>query len=153
VRKARTQPRWFAVWLPVCMCAALFGITTAAQEPLRPPSEHPLDLTRYALRLVYENSFSRPQKIAREEDFIEPAPGGAWRRKGRPASDAEWIAEGWGGCAVRDGRLWVAPSELGANGAPMPVEPGRRSHMVAWNRRIFPGDFLFELEMYRDDVP
>ena len=74
-------------------------------------------------------------------------PSGAWRRKGKPAPDAEWIAEGWGGCAIRAGKLWVAPAEFDEHGRPRAVEPGRRSHMVVWNRRIFPGDFLMEWEM------
>jgi len=106
----------------------------------------PLDLSKYDLRLFYENDFSRPQKIAREEDLIEQA-GNVWRRKARPAADAEWIAEGWGGAEVRDGRLLVAPSPFDASGTPRPVEPERRSHMVVWNRSIFPSDFLLEYEM------
>ena len=74
-------------------------------------------------------------------------PNGKWSRKGKPALDAEWIAEGWGGCAVRDGKLRVAPSEFDVHGLPKPVEPGLRSHMVVWNRQVFPGDFLLELDM------
>jgi hypothetical protein len=106
----------------------------------------PVDLSGYDLRVIYENDFGRPQKIAREEDLIERA-GAAWNRKARPAPDAEWIAEGWGGAEVRDGRLIVAPSPFDVSGRPLPVGPGRRSHMVVWNRRIFPADFLLELEM------
>jgi len=141
------QPRRFRVLLPVWVGAALFSVTATRQNTLRPASDHPLDLSGYEVRLVYENSFSQPQKIAREEDFIQRTPSGEWRRRGQPAPDAEWIAEGWGGCAIRDGKLWVAPSEFNANGGPRPIEPSRRSHMVVWNRRIFPGDFLLELEM------
>lgn len=105
-----------------------------------------LDLSGYDQRPFYENDFSRPQKIAREESLIEQA-GAVWRRKAIPAPDAEWIAEGWGGAEVRDGRLLVAPSPFDAAGKPQPVEPGRRSHMVIWNRHIFPADFLLEFEM------
>ena len=106
----------------------------------------PLDLSQYKLDLVYESDFSRPQKIAREEDFIERSPSGEWRRTGRPPADAEWIAEGWGGCMIRDGKLWVTPSEFDVAGQPKPVEPARRSHMVVWNRRVFPADFLLEFD-------
>jgi len=127
--------------------ALLSSLSSIGQEALRPASDRPLDLSLYELRLVYGNDFSRPQKIVREEDFIERLPDGGWRRKGRPAADAEWIAEGWGGCAIHDGQLRVAPSEFDANGLPKPVEPGLRSHMVVWNNRIFPGDFLFALDM------
>jgi len=139
-RRCRALP---AVWI----LAVLSSVTAAGQTALRPASDHPLDLNGYQLRLVYENDFSRPQKVAREADFIERLPGGEWRRKGRPSPDSEWIAEGWGGCAIRDGRLWVAASPFDASGKPEPVEPGLRSHMVVWNRQVFPADFLLELEM------
>ncbi|HEY8460911.1 MAG TPA: DUF1961 family protein [Blastocatellia bacterium] len=105
-----------------------------------------LDLSGYDLRPFYENDFSRPQKIVREEDLIEQA-GDVWRRKARPPRDAEWIAEGRGGAEVRDGRLLAAPSPFDASGKPQPVEAGQRSHMVVWNHRIFPEDFLLEFEM------
>ena len=147
MRHRGTPPRFFSVLLPALFCIALFGIAGARQEPLRPASEKPLDLTRYRLRRVYENRFDQPQKIAFEEDFIEPSTDGAWRRKGKPAADAEWIAEGWGGVVIRAGKLWVAPARFDEQGRPETVEPGRRSHMVVWNRRIFPGDFLLDLEM------
>jgi hypothetical protein len=141
------QHRRFRALLAVLAGALPCGVAATGQIDLRPASDRPLDLAGYRLRLVYENSFSRPQKIAREEDLIERLPGGEWRRKGQPAPDAEWIAEGWGDCAIRDGKLWVAPSELDANGKPKPVEPSQRSHMVVWNRRIFPDAFLLELQM------
>jgi hypothetical protein len=107
----------------------------------------PLDLSRYDLKRVYENRFDRPQKIAREEDLIRPLRGGGWRRERRPPDDAEWIAEGWGGAAVRDGYLIVAPSELNSAGQPTDVPEDRRSHMVVWNRTVFPKDFLLDFEM------
>jgi len=105
-----------------------------------------LNLSTYDLRPFYENGFSKSQKITREEDLIELA-GSVWRRKARPANDAEWIAEGWGGAEVRDGKLFVSASTLDASGRSRPVESERRSHMVVWNRRIFPSDFLLEIEM------
>jgi hypothetical protein len=105
-----------------------------------------LDLSPYKLSLLYENDFRRPQKIVREEDLIERSPDGQWRRTKRPAVDAEWIAEGWGGCAIRDGTLWVAPSEFDAAGRPTPVDASRRSHMVVWNQRVFPADLLLEFD-------
>jgi len=147
VHDHETLPRCFPVLLPALLGVALFGITVAGQEVLRPASAQPLDLAPYKLRRVYENRFSRAQKIVREEDCIERLPDGAWRRKGKPAPDAEWIAEGWGGCAIRAGKLWVAPARFDEHGRPGTVEPGSRSHLVVWNRRVFPGDFLLDLEM------
>lgn len=107
----------------------------------------PLDLSKYALRPVYSNDFSQPQRIAREEDFIERSADGTWRRKGKPDANAEWIAEGWGGVEIRHGKLRVAPSPFDAKGQPTAVAPPQRSHMVIWNQRIFPADFLLEFEM------
>ena len=95
---------------------------------------------------IYKNDFSRAQGIAREEDFISRSDDGLWHRKGRPDPEAEWIAEGWGGVEIRDGRLRVAPSPFDATGLPKPVEPGQRSHMVVWNRQVFPADFLLEFQ-------
>ena len=105
-----------------------------------------LDLSGYDLRSVYENDFSKSQKITREEDLIEQSDG-VWRRKSKPPNDAEWIAEGWGGAEVRNGKLFVAPSPFDPSGRPLPVDAARRSHMVIWNQRIFPPDFLLEIEM------
>jgi hypothetical protein len=121
------------------------SLTTALHQGGAPTG--PLDLSRYDLKRVYENRFDRPQKIAREEDLIAPLQVGGWRRERRPPDDAEWIAEGWGGAAVRDGHLVVAPSELNSAGRPTDVPEERRSHMVVWNRTVFPKDFLLEFEM------
>jgi hypothetical protein len=136
--------RPFAVLLFIVLCVA--GAASPATTQTEAPADAPLDLSGYDLRPFYENDFSRPQKIAREEDLIEHA-GAAWKRKAGPSPDAEWIAEGWGGAVVRDGRLLVAPSPFDSSGRPQPVEPGLRSHMVVWNQRIFPADFLLEFEM------
>jgi uncharacterized protein DUF1961 len=140
----RRAVRPFDILLFVALCftgAARTGTTQTAVD-----ATAQLDLSGYELRPFYENDFGRPQKIVREEDLIEQA-GAVWRRKASPTPDAEWIAEGWGGAEVRDGRLIVAPSPFDASGRPRTVEPDRRSHMVVWNRRIFPADFLLEFEM------
>ena len=147
MRQPGTISPWFSMLIPFCLGAALFGITEGRQETIRPASIQPIDLARYELRRIYEIRFGRPEKISREEDFIERLTDGSWRRIGKPAADAEWIAEGWGGCVIRDGMLRVAPAGFDENGRPRKVESGRRSHMVVWNRRIFPADFLMELEM------
>jgi hypothetical protein len=140
----RRVMRPLAVLLFVALCVTSEARTATTQTAARAAAS--LDLSGYDLRPFYENDFSRTQKIAREEDLIEQV-GVVWRRKASPTPDAEWIAEGWGGAEVRDGRLLVAPSPFDAAGRPRPVEPGRRSHMVIWNRRVFPADFLLEFEM------
>jgi len=135
-------------FLLIVISTVTIGATAAVPAlDLQPLHDHPLDLSKCELRLVYENDFREAQKIAREEDFIEQLPRGEWRRTGRPPQDAEWIAEGWGGCMIRDGKLWVAPSEFAVTGQPKPVDVGKRSHMVVWNRRVFPPDFLLAFDV------
>src|SRR5215475_12943381 len=140
----RRAMRPLVVLLFVALCVG--GAARTAMTQTAAGAAAPLDLSRYDLRPFYENDFSRPQKIAREEDLIEQF-GAVWRRKSNPPPDAEWIAEGWGGVEVRDGRLLVSPSPFDASGRPIPVESARRSHMVIWNCRIFPADFLLEFEV------
>ena len=144
VTAGRRAMRPLAVLLFVFLCFTSAARTATTQTAAGVAA--PLDLSGYDMRPFYENDFSRPQMIAREEDLIEQV-GAMWRRKASPAPDAEWIAEGWGGAEVRDGRLLVAPSPFDSAGRPRPVEPGRRSHMVIWNHRVFPSDFLLEFEM------
>jgi hypothetical protein len=106
-----------------------------------------LDLSKYDLRPVYSANFSSPQKVSREEDFIKKSSDGAWRRIGKPDPEAEWIAEGWGGAEVSDGKLRVAPYPFDNQGHLKASAAANRSHMVVWNRRIFPSNFLLEYEM------
>jgi hypothetical protein len=137
------------ILLAVYLSAAIRLITIAESRvtigQASPP--HPIDLSNYQLRLVYSNDFSKPQKIVREEDLAKQSAGGDWQRRAMPPRDADWIAEGWGGAEVRDGKLRVAPSPFDRAGQPITVEPGKRSHMVVWTRREFPADFLLEFEM------
>ena len=144
VTAGRRAMRPLVVLLFVFLCFTSAARTATTQTAAGVAA--PLDLSGYDMRPFYENDFSRPQKIAREEDLIEQV-GTVWRRKASPAPDAEWIAEGWGGAEVRDGRLLVAPSPFDSAGRPRPVEPGRSSHMVIWNHHVFPSDFLLEFEM------
>jgi hypothetical protein len=131
--------------------------TTAPAAATGPPNPVPaapaqsLDLSPYNLTPVYSNDFSQPQKIAREEDFIRKMPDGTWKRTALPPPDAEWIAEGWGGVEIRGGQLRVAPSPFDTQGQPTPVPAAQRSHMVVWNRHIFPADFLAEFDMNPGD--
>src|SRR5262245_6171725 len=127
-------------------------VTTAsasaqAMKPAGSDAADSLNLSKYTLRLVYANNFSRPQRVAREEDFIRKSAAGAWQRTGKPNPKAEWIAEGWGGVEVRDGKLRVAPYPFDNQGHLKSNDAAQRSHMVVWNRHIFPANFLLEFEM------
>jgi len=114
---------------------------------IQPVQDKPLELSAYDLTLVYANDFGKRQKIAREEELIKETGDDTYEREKSPPGDAEWIAEGWGGAQIRDGRLHVAPSEFGDAGNPKPVTDGDRSHMVVWNRNVFPADFLLEFQV------
>jgi hypothetical protein len=91
-----------------------------------------------AQKLIYEAKFDSHAKVAREDDFIEPDGAGGWRRTGRPAADAEWIAEGHGAVQFANGRMRVVPVSEAS-----PI----RSHMVVWNKTVFPADFRLEFDM------
>lgn len=133
----------------VLACLWLAIISVTAQEEVKvvtsPVSEAPIDLSKYKLKPIYSNDFNKPQKIVFEEDLIERTADGNWRRKLKPDSKAVWIAEGMGGTDIRAGKLRVSPLPFDGKGQPMTEKP--RSHMVVWNNRIFPADFLLEYDM------
>ena len=130
----------FATVIPSCV--------VAQNPPAKPtPATSSLDLSGYELRAIYSNDFSTQQKIAREEDFITKGSDGAWRRVGKPDPGAEWIAEGWGGSEIRNGGLRVAAVPFDSKGTLNSNDKTNRSHMVVWNRKIFPSNILFEFEM------
>jgi Domain of unknown function (DUF1961) len=122
-----------------------FTASLAACLPVLALAQPALDLSKYSLHAVYRNDFAKPQRIAREDDFIERLADGTWRRTAKPPEDAEWIAEGRGGVEIRGGKLRVAPAPFDPAGRP--IRTAQRSHMVVWNRHIFPEDFLLEFDM------
>lgn len=110
-----------------------------------PVSDKPIDLSLYKLTEVYTNNFQKAQKIAFEKDFIKQNPDGTWQRTGKPDASAEWIAEGRGGVEVRNGNLRASSLPFDTAGNPITGSP--RSHLVIWNKNIFPADFLLEYDM------
>lgn len=125
-------------------------------DSMQPVQERSIKIDKSRLKLICEDDFSKPVKIARGEDLIKaPGDGPAstvnsrdaardFKRIARPPKDAEWIAEGWGDARIIDGRLHVAPSKMDDKGVPAKVDDDHRSHMVIWNRRAFPADILVE---------
>ncbi|MCP4044389.1 MAG: DUF1961 family protein [Gammaproteobacteria bacterium] len=99
----------------------------------------PLNLDVVQLELVYENDFSGNDTIDFETSFIEDG-----KRTRRPYPDAEWIAEGYGGADVCNGRLWVAPVKFQSCGKREESPVREPSHMVLWNKNYFPADMMFE---------
>ncbi len=114
------------------------GFAAQAQEPVQQVGV-PLDTTSLELELVYENDFSADDKIDFETSFVTDD-----KRTRLPDPQAEWIAEGWGGADVCDGKLWVAPSAFEACGERAGNPDQEPSHMVVWNKTRFPADVIFE---------
>jgi hypothetical protein len=132
--------------MPVIVLSAVIqALAQDSKVVSSPASNSPIDLSNYKLHSVYKNDFSKPQKIVFEEALIEQTADGHWRRKSKPPAKAVWIAEGAGGAEIRDGGLRVAPLPFDASGQTLTDKP--RSHMVVWNNRIFPDDFLLEYDM------
>ena len=104
-----------------------------------------IDLSKYKIRSVYSNDFGKSQKIAFERDLIVQDSAGVVKRTGKPSSKAEWIVEGYGGVDIRDGKLRASPLRFDAKGDQIPSKD--RSHLVIWNKHIFPPDLLIEFDM------
>ncbi len=99
----------------------------------------PLNLDTVDLELIYGNAFSGDDRIDFETSFVTDD-----KRTRLPDPQAEWIAEGWGGADVCDGKLWVAPSAFEACGERAGNPDREPSHMVVWNKNRFPADLMFE---------
>ena len=124
-------------------CEAKEG-TTAPDKPFRPgfPEcqdliDHPLDLSGHKLKLVYENTFDRAEKMVTERELCDPE---FRRRLRKPADEVVWVVEGNGTATIRNGRMYVTPFSSDA-------KKKGRSHMVVWNNRVFPEDVLIEFSM------
>src|SRR5262249_42536779 len=110
-----------------------------------------IDLSAYKLKKVYDNDFQKKQTIAFEKDFIKQEADGRWVRTGKPDPKAEWIAEGRGGVDVAGGKLRASPVPFDDQGNQ--VAGAARSHLVIWNKNIFPEDFLLEYDMSPNSSP
>ena len=116
-----------------------------------PVINQPIDVSKYKLKKIYDNNFSKNQKIAFEKDFIKHNADGTWTRTGKPDKNAEWIAEGAGGVDVKSGKLRASPVPFDKDGNQ--ITDAKRSHLVIWNKHIFPENFLLEFEMNPNDSP
>jgi len=99
----------------------------------------PLNLANAEFELIYSNDFTGDDRIDFETAFVANG-----KRTRLPDPAAEWIAEGWGGAEVCDGRLWVAPAAFKACGERGELPDQGPSHMVVWNKNRFPADMMFE---------
>jgi len=140
--RAPTNKHWKHLWAAFLFAttAASAGFSQAMQEP-----SPALDLSKYKLSLIYSNTFSEPQKIVYERSLIKQNAKSEKLRAKKPGKNAEWIVEGMGGVKIENGNLIASPLPFDASGKPISTEP--RSHLVIWNQKIFPADFLAEFEM------
>lgn len=100
------------------------GSVEGADLPDTSDSTRGLDLARRRLTLVYETDFTEPPRFVREAELFADG-----KRVRRP-DGADWVLEGeTAGARVEQGRL-----HLQNNGG----------HLVLWNTREFPSDFLLE---------
>ena len=116
----------------------VFGCPAQAQDRAQHVGA-PLDLGAVELELMYGNAFSGDDRIDFETSFVTDD-----KRTRLPDPQAEWIAEGWGGADVCDGKLWVAPVALDTCGERERSPASEPSHMVVWNKNRFPADMMFE---------
>lgn len=110
----------------------------ATLQPLR---EEPISMVRYDRKLLYHNTFSAPEVMDRENDFTGRDAQGKEFRLRRPFEDAVWITEGNGDVAISGGKLRVTSGKYTVTGD---ISYTTRSHMVVWNHKIFPENFLLE---------
>lgn len=127
------------------MAAAMAVVAQESAVKTQPVVESPIDVSGYRLKKIYANDFSKNQKIAFEKDLIKKNDDGTWVRTAKPSKDAEWIVEGLGGVEIRNGALRASPVPFDQNGKP--IANATRSHLVIWNKRVLPADFLLEYDM------
>jgi len=106
----------------------------------------PLNLKTNKLNLLYANDFSLGDLIDFEKFMVEDN-----KRVRRPNPDGQWIAEGWGGAAICEGKLWVSPVPFRSCGQPIEAEVKERSHMVVWHKDSYPSDMMFEFTVNHHD--
>lgn len=96
-----------------------------------------LDLSSYDLELAYEADFFRPLRMIREDDLMAGDD-----RVAMPSGDVDWVFEGPGSAWTQNGGLHVT------NFIPGQSEKQKAGHVVIWNTRKFPGNFLLEFDFY-----
>ncbi|MGH9340930.1 MAG: DUF1961 family protein [Acidobacteriota bacterium] len=112
---------------------ALFALALTSWAGLQvlSPSQTSLDLSQYELKLIFEADFSQPLNVIHEDELFE----GEQRRHLPEGKD--WVFEGKGRAWTEEGRLHI--------------ESLQDSHVVLWNTRVFPENFLLEFEMSPHD--
>jgi len=90
-----------------------------------------LDLSGLTLNLIYESDFSQPLNMIHEDDLFEGT-----ERVREPGPEVDWVLEGNGHAQTTNGRLKLINHD---------------AHVVLWNTRTFPENFLLEFTMDPED--
>ena len=93
-----------------------------------------IDLTPYQLTPVYAADFSRPLSLVHEDELCDGD------RRVRLPEGKNWVLEG-------PGRAWTENGQLHLES----LQPEESGHVVLWNTRVFPEDFLLEFDMSPKD--
>ena len=89
-----------------------------------------LDLTPYRLTPVHAADFTKPLNWIHEEALFDG------KRRARQPEGKDWVLEGNGTARIEDGACVIEAKEESI-----------RNHLVLWNTRPFPENFLLEFEM------
>ena len=98
----------------------------------------PLDLSPYKLELVYEADFSRPLNVVAEGALFDG------EKRARLPVGRDWVLEG-------PGRAWTEGGRLHVENHKTRQDAVAGGHVVLWNTRIFPENFLLEFDMSPKD--
>ena len=90
-----------------------------------------LDLKPYKLSLVYQADFSKPLSVIAEDKLFKDG------KRTPPPKGVQWVLDGPGRAWTEKGRCIVRSDKL-KKGSP---------HLVLWNTREFPKNFLLEFGM------
>jgi len=93
-----------------------------------------LDLTPYKLTLVYEADFKEPLNVISEDRLCED------EKRVRLPEGKDWVFEG-------PGKAWTSKGQLHMES----YKPETGGHIVLWNTRVFPADFLLEFAISPKD--
>lgn len=131
--KRFVQVRWLVFVVSLFSLTKLILPASGAGKPA-------LDLSSYNLELAYEADFNQPLRMVREDDLMRGD-----ERVSVPSGDVDWVLEGPGDARTRNGVLNVS------NVIPGQSDEQKAGHVVVWNTRRFPENFLLEFDFSPKD--
>ena len=117
--------------------------------------KEPLDLSPYKLDTVYEADFSQPLSVVAEDALFDGSPRTnslvRGEKRARLPQGKDWVLEGPGRAWTEGGRLHVENHKTETGGPSTALSLSKGGHVVLWNTRVFPEDFLLEFDMSPKD--